>query len=207
MLVDPVVVMLALIVAIYLAPRIRAGKGVTIASILAHSSTRLNVLLGVTSFFVYQLLTAAQFVAVGKLLAPYFPDLPFPTLVMLPVFSVFLYIYARGFESVTKTDMLQLFLMLSCFVIPALWAFMQISPTLNSGGHVEATSALWTLLTYLALPLFFVPVSNDTNIRIKSAASLGQARYGLFLGGFFLCIAGCDIHCNRCLSKREWLSH
>jgi Na+/proline symporter len=184
-LVDPIAVFLALILAIVFISRIREGRGVTITSILTHSSARLNVFLGMTSFFVYQLLTAAQFVAIGKLLAPYFPDVPFAFLVTLPALSVFLYIYARGFESVTKTDILQLTLILSLFALPTLWVFSSTWQGSATPELIEIPSAPLTLLTYLALPFFFVPVSNDTNIRVKAASSAKQASIGLLLGGFF----------------------
>lgn len=71
-LVDPIVVFIALILSASFANYIREGKGVTISDYLTGSSVPLKLILGITSFTVYQLLTAAQFVALGKLLSPFF---------------------------------------------------------------------------------------------------------------------------------------
>ena len=62
--IDPVVVFCALLISAYFAKRVRDGHGLTISELLTDSSPPLKLFLGLTSFFVYQLLTAAQFVAV-----------------------------------------------------------------------------------------------------------------------------------------------
>ena len=186
-LIDPLVVMLALLIAIIIASRIRSGKGVTISGLLSQTSPKLTIFLGATSFGVYQLLTAAQFVAVGKLLTPYFPGVPFAILVVIPALIVFFYIYLRGFESVTTTDVLQLILILTLFAVPVFWIIIQ-KHQVPEIATVDFTPVPITLLIYLSLPLFFVPVSHDTNIRIKAAASLRHAKLGLFLGGLFYVI-------------------
>jgi len=181
--IDPLVVFVALLIAAVLANKVRAGKGITITDTLAGSAPRLRALLGITSLIVYQLLTAAQFVAVGKLLAPSFPGIPEVILIAVPALVVFLYSYLRGLDAVMSTDVLQLIIMLALYAIPCIWIFATRSGSTPDNTATKATIAPFNLLIYLALPLLFVPVSHDTNIRIKAAESLFHARAGLILGG------------------------
>ncbi len=181
--VDPLAVFVALVIAVALAKKVRNGKGITITDALSSSSPTLRALLGMTSLIVYQLLTAAQFVAVGKLLAPYFPNIPVVVIIVIPALVVFLYTYLRGFNAVTSTDVLQLIIMLVLYAIPCIWIFSTKSSTSTVSPITEAPIAPFSLLIYLALPLLFVPVSHDTNIRVKAAASLFHARSGLIIGG------------------------
>lgn len=181
--IDPLVVFVALVIAAVLADKVRAGKGLTITDALASSSPRLRAFLGVTSLVVYQLLTAAQFVALGKLLAPSFPGVPPVAVIAVPALVVFLYTYLRGLNAVTSTDVLQLIIMLALYAIPCTWVFATKSASTPVSVVTEAPIAPFNLLIYLALPLLFVPVSHDTNIRVKAAESLFHARAGLILGG------------------------
>lgn len=181
-LIDPLVVLVALIISASFAARVREGSGVTISEMLTGASPSLKIILGFTSFGVYQLLTAAQLVAVGKLLEPYFSGLPLAVLAGVPALIVLSYIYLRGFGSVTRTDVFQLLMLLVLFIAPVLWVFVAPSES-TATEHIPFDNAPFTLLVYLALPLFFVPVSHDTNIRIKAASSVKHARYGLIGGG------------------------
>lgn len=186
-LVDPVCVGLALVVCIVATSKIREGNGITISGLLAGSSLQLQVLLGLVSFVIYLMLTAAQFVAIGKLLGPYFPDVATPFLILSFAILVFTYIYLRGFDAVTNTDVLQFFLVLALFALPAMVVFMggigspAAEPTLP-----EPTPT--SLLIYLGLPLLFVPVSHDTNLRAKAAVSNRAAMAGFGIGAFFYCM-------------------
>lgn len=181
--IDPAVVMLALVIAATLAPRVRAGKGITLTDVLAGASPALRALLGVTGLVVYQLLTAAQFVALGKLLGPYFPSVPMAVIIAVPALVVFAYTYLRGFHAVTNTDVLQLCIMVGLYAIPCLWVFATQSLPTPDSTLTRAPVAPSDLLIYLSLPLLFVPVSHDTNIRVKAAESLFHARAGLIVGG------------------------
>ena len=189
-LVDPISVFTALIISAALAPKIRAGNGLTLTDLLSSASPTLKVMLGVITFIVYQLLTAAQFVAVQKLLSPYFPAITPWLVVAFPAVAVFLYTYFRGLNSVTSTDVYQLLIMLALYVIPVLWVFAADKSGVSRDMLPRSPIAPINLLIYLALPLLFVPVSYDTNIRIKAAASLFHAQAGLILGGilYFLLV-------------------
>ena len=182
--IDPFVVFVALVISVLLSKIIRAGKGVTISALLTDTSPKLKIILGITSFGVYQLLTAAQFVALGKLLSPYFPELSSSIIVSIPAILVFSYIYIRGFESVTNTDIFQFILIILLFAIPAIWV-VGVGAIVRSTEVQAIPAAPLSLLVYLALPLFFVPVSQDTNIRIMAADTLRNARKGLIWGGVF----------------------
>ena len=181
--IDPVVVFCALLISAYFAKRVRDGHGLTISELLTDSSPPLKLFLGLTSFFVYQLLTAAQFVAVGKLLSPYFPGIPISLVVVVPALIAFFYIYFRGFDAVTNTDIFQLILMLALYATPLILIFGTHSPSSVSGFPIEAMPTPITLLIYLSLPFFFIPVSLDTSVRVKAASSLAIARTGLIAGG------------------------
>jgi Na+/proline symporter len=181
--IDPIVVFVALLIAAILAGRVRAGRGITLTDALAGSSPALRRILALAGFVVYQLLTASQFVAIGKLLGPYFQGLPIAVVIAIPAIVVFAYTYLRGFQAVTNTDVLQLLIMLALYAAPCLWVFATRCASSTGGIAPESPAAPFNLLIYLALPLLFVPVSFDTNIRVKAAASLFQARAGLIVGG------------------------
>lgn len=182
-LTDPAIVFFALVITAFFAGRIRTGRGLTMADLLSGASPSLKRFLGLTSFAVYQLLTAAQFVAVGKLLAPYFPQVPIELVIIVPGVIAFFYIYLRGFDAVTNTDIFQLVLMLALYAIPLLVIFGSHGGAPSSGRPVGVMPTPATLLIYLSLPFFFIPVSLDTSVRIEAASSLGHARAGLLLGG------------------------
>lgn len=102
--------------------------------------------------------------------------------ILIPAIVVFLYIYLRGFQSVTNTDVLQLVFIVSLFALPVIFVIAGSSgatPLFEEKIQIAPTS----ILIYLALPLFFVPVSQDTNIRIKAARNLVEARKGMIYGG------------------------
>jgi Na+/proline symporter len=186
-LVDPICVGLGLVLCIIAASRIRAGKGITISGLLAGSSLPLQVLLGVASSAIYLMLTAAQFVAIGKLLSPYFPGIDTSIIIFSFAAVVFSYIYFRGFEAVTNTDILQFFLVLLLFALPAITVLIGSIRDSSIGSQLpEPTPA--SLLIYLGLPLFFVPVSHDTNLRAKAAVSSNAAKFGFALGALFYCL-------------------
>lgn len=192
-LVDPISVAIALGITMVLVGRIRAGRGITISGILSQSSRPMQIFLGLISFAIYQMLTAAQFVAVGKLLAPQFPGISPSLIIFASVTLVFIYVYYRGFDAVTDTDVIQLIMILSLFAIPALYIFGSTPAPEELSLHKSGTAPL-NLLIYLALPLLFVPVSHDTNIRAKASKSSGAARVGFGFGaGLYMLLVGISI--------------
>jgi len=54
----------ALAITVLLVPHIRGGRGITIYGFLAQSLKPLQIYLGIKSLVIYQMLTAAQFVAI-----------------------------------------------------------------------------------------------------------------------------------------------
>ncbi|MCC7291852.1 MAG: hypothetical protein IT449_07315 [Phycisphaerales bacterium] len=180
--IDPLVVFISLAIASSLARRVRNGKGITLSDVLGGSSPPLRALLGITGLIVYQMLTASQFVALGRLLGPYFPGVPVAAVILVPTLVVFAYTYLRGFQAVTNTDVLQLIIMLALYAAPCLWVFTTHSAPTPTTAAADSATAPFNLLIYLMLPMLFVPVSHDVNIRIKAAESLFHARAGLMLG-------------------------
>lgn len=189
--VDPLAVSVALLVTAALVGRIRSGSGITLSEILTGSSARLRFVLGFTSFGVYLLLTGAQFVAVGRLLTPYFPGAPPVLLMVLPAMVVFGYIFLRGFDSVTSTDVFQLLILLAFFVFPITLTSFLSSAADSVSRIVPHEPAPLNLLIYLALPLFFVPVSHDAHIRVLAASSKRRARLGLIGGASLYSLLVC----------------
>ncbi len=181
--IDPIVVFIALMIVVMLVGRVRAGRGITLTDALAGSSPALRTILALTGLVMYQLLTASQIVALGKLLGPSFQGVPVFVVISIPALLVFAYVYLHGFQAVTRTDVLQLLMMLTLFAAPCLWVFSTRSTPATSAIAAQPAAAPFNLLIYLALPLLFVPVSFDVNIRVKAAASPFHARAGLIVGG------------------------
>lgn len=191
--IDPLIVFVALLIAVALAGKVRAGRGITLTDALAGTSAPLRMTLALTGFIIYQLLTASQFVALGKLLGPYFPDVPTALVICIPAAVVFGYTYVRGFQAVTNTDVLQLIVMLVFYAGASLWIFLSHPIPADVALATPPAEPPFNLLLYLALPLLFVPVSYDVHLRVKAAVSLAHARAGLVIGALqyvlFLCIS------------------
>ena len=199
---DPLVVFISLAITAAFAKRVRDGKGITLTDVLSGSSPPLRALLGIVGLVVYQLLTASQFVAIGRLLGPYFPSVPVPIIIIVPTLVVFVYTYLRGFHAVTNTDVLQLIIMLTLYAVPCIWIFTTHAPAATTTAPSDAPMAPFNLLIYLTLPMFFVPVSHDTNIRVKAANTLFHARAGLMIGAaeyvlFLLTSIGIGVSMHR----------
>jgi Na+/proline symporter len=115
-LIDPISLIIGLFIAVLLFNHYRDNKGTTISELLSSDYKGLNVLTGVVSSFTFILIVAAQFVALSKLLAPYFPSVN-PLLITFVVSTgIFSYVFFGGFNSVTKTDILQ-YILITLFLV------------------------------------------------------------------------------------------
>ena len=190
-LIDPGAVLVGTLVAAYFINRYREGRGITIADLLSGADVRLSILTGLISLTVYLLLVAAQFVALSKLLAPYFPSVAPSIFTAALSAAVFSYILVNGLMSVTQTDLLQYLLVFGLLVPP-------IAYVAASGTHFEAVPVSQepmplNLAILLAFSLLFVPMSQDVVIRAKAARTSRHAILGFTLGGisYFLIVSAC----------------
>lgn len=186
-LIDPIALLIGLYIAVLLFERYRNNKGTTISELLSSDHKGLNVLIGIVTSFTFILIVAAQFVALSKLLAPYFPSVN-PLLITFVVSTgVFSYVFFGGFNSVTKTDILQYILMTLFLVVPMLFfvLFKAVNPTSTaSDAHSFAVMPIDYIILF-SIPILFTPLSQDVNLRVKSAKSPHQGKLGLMIGGVF----------------------
>lgn len=185
-LVDPIALMIGLIISIMLYKWYLSDKWATISDLLSSNHKWLNVLVGCVTSFVFVLIVASQFVALSKMLVPYFPSIN-PLLITLVVWTgVFSYVFFGWFNSVTKTDVLQFILIMLFFVVP-MWFFV-LSWNLSSYGFENNHEFVPMPLDYIILfsiPILFTPLSQDINLRIKSAKNSVNGKIWLFIGGLF----------------------
>jgi SSS family solute:Na+ symporter len=183
-LIDPAVVLLAGVLALPFVVYMRTGESNTIGELLSGQSQYLHIFYGLVSGVVYVLLAAAQFVALGKLLAPLLPDIPVTVVIAIPSVLIYIYIVLGGLRSVTQTDILQFILISAFFAIPSILAFVGFASHSNGGtvAAPEFEAIPFELAAYLTFPLLFVPFSQDLAVRARAARSLGQARVGIAIG-------------------------
>ncbi len=106
-LIDPLALMVGLVIVLFLYNIYKNDSGTTISDLLSAHDKKLTVLIGVITSFTFLLVVAANFVALSKLLSPYFPNIN-PSIIKFVVSTlVFSYVFFGGFNSVTKTDILQ----------------------------------------------------------------------------------------------------
>lgn len=186
-LVDPLAVFGGILIVIFLIKKYRQNNGVTIANLFAGSNKPMRILVGIITSFVFILVLAAQFVALSKLLLPYFSFID-PRLLTI-IFSTLIFSYAfwGGFYSVTKTDILQL-IFIGCFLILPVAYFLIFGPAYQPVAvelnHSFAKMPL-NLIVLLSISLLFIPLSQDINIRAKSAKNKYHAVLGFLIGAFF----------------------
>lgn len=199
-LADPAAFMIGILISAYFVRKYRKNQGITISQLLSGSNTQLSLYIGIISSLVFLLVIAAQFVAFSKLLAPYFPGVHTAILMILPSAIILLYVFAGGFAAVTNTDVLQLFFILIFLLLPVGWFIIQ-QPALTSlspeiPGVLGETPMMKDgfsampaeIIIYLGMLAFFVPVSQDINVRAKSAKNEWHARTGIISGGIFYCL-------------------
>ena len=185
-LVDPIALMIGLIISIMLYKWYLSDKWATISDLLSSNHKWLNILVGCVTSFVFVLIVASQFVALSKMLVPYFPSIN-PLLITLVVWTgVFSYVFFGWFNSVTKTDVLQFILIMLFFVVP-MWFFV-LSWNLSSywfGNNHEFVPMPLDYIILFSIPILFTPLSQDINLRIKSAKNSVNGKIWLFIGGLF----------------------
>lgn len=185
-LVDPISLIAGILIVVFLIDRYRRDTGVTISDLFAKSDKKLSLLIGVVTSVVFIFIVAAQFVALSKVLIPFFPAFNPALMIIIPSALVFSYVFFGGFSSVTKTDIVQFVFVSSFFVLPVLYFLItKDSSIITNDVTLSFEKMPLNLMILLALPLLFIPISQDINIRAKSARNKTQARKGLLFGALF----------------------
>jgi Na+/proline symporter len=167
--------------AFIIVPMLARHKNISLGSYLQGSGKLVSMATGLLSTVVYTLITAAQIVALIKVVQPFF-NVPAPLIALVATLAVASYLLYGGYASVTLTDVIQFIVMTLCY-------FAVVGVTLLVGAHSEPTAPIATkdmpldLILLLALPLLFVPVSQDLHIRVNSAISPRDATIGVALAG------------------------
>ncbi|HEY5911628.1 MAG TPA: hypothetical protein VJA21_13595 [Verrucomicrobiae bacterium] len=167
--------------AFIIVPMLARRRNISLGSYLQGSGKLISAATGLLSTVVYTLITAAQIVALIRVVQPYFP-IPAPFIALIATMAVAAYLLYGGYASVTVTDVIQ-------FIVMALCYFALVGVTLLVGAPPAPATPITTkamsldLILLLGLPLLFVPVSQDLHIRINSAVSPRDARLGVALAG------------------------
>lgn len=190
-LIDPIALLIGILIALSLYNKYEKDSGTTMSDLLSSNHRGVSVLIGCVTSLTFILVVAANFVALSKLLSPYFPSINPSILTFAFSTLVFSYVYFGGFKSVTRTDMLQFLLTASLLVLPILIYVIKNHDRLSvtNTAHEFLTMPIDYIILF-AIPVLFTPLSQDINIRIKSAKNIKQGKIGLILGGvFYFCIA------------------
>lgn len=185
-LIDPIALMIGLIIVLFLYKIYESDTGTTMAELLSFDDKPLNVLIGVVTSFTFMLIVASNFVALSKLLSLYFPMVN-PLLITFFVSTlVFSYVFWGGFNSVTRTDVFQ-YLLITIFLILPIAIFMVSNQGKLTAAEIthEYSAMPLDYIILFSIPVLFTPLSQDINIRIKSAKSPCAGKTGLLLGGVF----------------------
>lgn len=201
-IIDALALVGAILIVVFFIKYYRKDKGVTISDLLSNSNKKLSILIGVITSFVFIFILAAQFVALSKLLIPYFPNINSNILTLIPSILIFGYIVVGGFTSVTRTDILQLFFIIIFFILPIVYILSS-----NTIHPIETEEIVFdkmslNLIILLSIFLLYIPLSQDINIRVKSATSSKQAKIGLLIGAcFYVIISICSIYIGITLKE------
>lgn len=185
-LIDPIALMVGLLIVLVFYKKYESDTGTTISDLLSSNHKGLSVLIGFVTSFTFIMIVSANFVALSKLLSPFFPSIN-PLLITFIVSTmVFSYVFFGGFNSVTKTDILQFVLITVLLIIPLL-VFV-----VKSQGHLAANEITHEFsimpidyIILFSIPALFTPLSQDINLRIKSAKNKRNGKIGLIMGGLF----------------------
>lgn len=175
--------------AIVLAPLSRQKAAFSLGTFLQQRGRLVIFTVGLLSAIVYTLITAAQISALTATLQPFVPVAK-PALAIVSTFGVIAYVFIGGYQSVTFTDIVQFLCMLLMYFVPVgLFAVF-------FGTHVDppplpTTPMPTDMILLLAIAFLFVPVSQDLHIRLHSADSLFDARYGTLFSGIAYLVFGC----------------
>ena len=185
-LVDPLALMVGITIVLLFYKQYENDSGTTMSDLLASNSKELTILMGVVTSFTFILIVAANFVALSKLLSPYFPLIN-PLIITFVVSTlVFSYVFFGGFNSVTRTDILQYVLITLFLIVPILFFVIQNQERLIADDitHEFVTMPIDYIVLF-SIPILFTPLSQDINLRIKSAKNTKHGKLGLLLGGVF----------------------
>ena len=91
-LIDPISLIMGIIISITFIKKYRQDKGITISQLLSSNDKKLSLYIGIISSIIFLLITSAQFVALTKILTPFFPNVN-PTLLFLIPSAIILKIY------------------------------------------------------------------------------------------------------------------
>lgn len=185
-LVDPIALIIGIIIVILLFNYYRKDKGVTISNLLSGTNKNLNILIGIITSFVFILIVSAQFVALSKLVSPYFPDINPLIITLILSTAIFSYVFLGGFASVTKTDILQLVFIVFFLIIPIIFFIIsnEVTSTHNLINEHKFIAMPVNYIILFSIPILFIPLSQDINIRIKSARNEKNGKLGLIIGAF-----------------------
>ncbi len=185
-LIDPIALMIGLLVVLAFYKKYENDTGTTISDLLSSNHKGLSVLIGIVTSFTFILIVAANFVALSKLLSPFFPSIN-PLLITFVVSTmVFSYVFFGGFNSVTKTDILQFVLITALLIIPLLVFIVKRQGNLAADEITHEFSVMpIDYIILFSIPALFTPLSQDINLRIKSAKNQKNGKIGLIMGGLF----------------------
>lgn len=184
-LVDPIALLIGIIISIILYKKYLSDNGTTISDLLSSNSRNLSVLIGIITSFVFVLIVAAQFVALSKLISPFFPNANPLLITFIFSTSVFAYVFWGGFNSVTKTDILQLILIVAFLIVPLLLYLIFIQNDYETSYEHTFIQMPIDYIILFSIPIVFTPLSQDINIRIKSAKNSVNGKIGLLFGAIF----------------------
>lgn len=190
-LTDAVATSLALFLSsLFVVPRLFQRRNISLGGFLHVSGPMVNAATGLLSTVVYTLITAAQIVALIKVAQPFFP-IPTPALALLATIGITTYVFWGGYSAVTVTDVIQFITVGVCyFALTGLTLLQGTVAAEPSAVAIAAKSMPLDDMIILALPLLFVPVSQDLHIRINSSQSQRDARIGVTLAGLVYLVFG-----------------
>lgn len=160
----------------------------SLGTFLKGSGRLTTIVSGLLSTVVYTLITAAQIVALLRILQPYFA-IPPTILATITTLGIAAYIFYGGYSAVTVTDVIQFIMMSICYF--AVTGFFLLTDSSSPAAQPVTTKPMsLDLIFLLALPLLFVPVSQDVHIRIHSAETKRGASVGILLAGLVYLLFG-----------------
>lgn len=196
---------LALILsATILAPLSRQKAAFSLGTFIRQRGRLAIFTVGLLSAVVYTLIAAAQISALTTILQAYVP-ISRSVLSILSTLGVVAYVFIGGYQSVTFTDIVQFLCMLLMYFAPVgLFAIIFVNPGAPTPLPASATIPMPAdMMLLLAIAFLFIPVSQDLHIRLQSANSLFDAKYGTLLSGIVYLLFGCiSVGVGVVLAKR-----
>ncbi|MEO9967166.1 MAG: hypothetical protein ABJF11_15310 [Reichenbachiella sp.] len=185
-LVDPISFLFGTFIVFACLKFYRKDNGITISDLLSGTEPRLRYLIGAISSLVFILVVAAQFVAISKLLHPYFTWIASELFTLILAAITFGYVVIGGFKAVNKTDVIQLIVVFVFFITP--FIFVSLKTESEYAGKLGFSAMPFDVIVLLGYTVIFIPFSQDINVRVKSGKSNKEARKGVFFGALFYCV-------------------